>query len=112
VGFLAQLTTREKIIEILRSTNKPLTADELAMVLGSDLTAKDIYEHLSHVAKTLRSRSKGLEVLVMEPPRCRKCGYVFKDLDKPKKPSKCPRCKSEWISPPRFIIMSKTKLDQ
>jgi len=64
---LAQLTTREKIIEILRSTSRPLTADELAMVLGSDLTAKDIYEHLSHVAKTLRSRSKGLEVLVMDP---------------------------------------------
>ncbi|MEM2810799.1 MAG: transcriptional regulator, partial [Candidatus Korarchaeum sp.] len=42
--------------------------------------------------------------LLMEPPQCRKCGYIFKDLKKPRKPSKCPKCGSEWISPPRFTI--------
>ncbi len=97
-------TTRERIIEILESAERPLSAEEIAAMLGGGLTARDIYEHLNHVAKSLSARTRGEKVLLMEPPVCRKCGYVFKDLDKPKKPSKCPRCKSEWISPPRFII--------
>jgi len=98
------LTIRERIIEILKSTRAPLTAEEIIRALGVDIPVRDVYEHLSHIAKTVRSRSQGREVLLMEPPVCRKCGYVFRDLDKPKKPTKCPRCKSEWISPPRFII--------
>ncbi|MFZ8782857.1 MAG: transcriptional regulator [Desulfurococcaceae archaeon] len=98
------LTIRERIIELLRSTSRPLTAREIIEVLGVNITDREVYEHLAHIAKTIRSRSQGREVLLMEPPTCRKCGYVFKDLEKPKKPSRCPRCKSEWISPPRFII--------
>lgn len=96
-------TTREKIVDLLRTTRRPLTVDEIAIALG-DVNPKDIYEHLEHVAKSIYSRSSGREVLLMEPPYCRKCGYVFKDINKPRKPSKCPRCKSEWIAPPRFIV--------
>lgn len=69
-----------------------------------NISVRNVYEHLTYIAKSVWSRSQGREVLLMEPPVCKKCGYVFKDLNKPKKPSKCPRCKSEWISPPRFII--------
>jgi predicted Zn-ribbon and HTH transcriptional regulator len=97
-------TIREKIIEVLKTTSEPLAAEDIIRILGVDISVRDVYEHLIHVAKSVRSRSQGREVLLMEPPVCKKCGYVFKDLDKPKKPSKCPRCKSEWISPPRFII--------
>lgn len=104
---MADLTTREKIIEILRASSRPLTVDEISCNLGSDIDPADIYEHLSHVSKTIRARSNGREILVMEPPTCRKCGYVFRDLKKPRKPSKCPRCKSEWITPPRFLIIRK-----
>ncbi|MEM4718310.1 MAG: transcriptional regulator, partial [Desulfurococcaceae archaeon] len=43
----------------------------------------------------------------LEPPTCRKCGFVFKDLKRPRKPSKCPSCKSEWITPPRFLIIRR-----
>jgi len=99
-------TTREKMIRILRESPKPLTAEDLIVALNSkDLTPKDVYEHLKHVVKTLRG--KGSEVLVMVPPRCRSCGFTFEDLDKPKKPSKCPKCKSERISPPAFKIVSR-----
>ncbi len=101
------MTIRRRIIEILRSTHVPLTAEEIIRVLGVNISVKDIYEHLSHIAKTVHSRSQGREELLMELPVCRKCGYVFRDLSKPKKPTKCPRCKSEWISPPRFIISYK-----
>jgi predicted Zn-ribbon and HTH transcriptional regulator len=98
------LTTRERIIELLRSAREPLTAEDIVRILGLEIPVREVYEHLLHIAKTIRSKSQGREVLLMEPPVCRKCGYVFRDLDKPKKPSRCPRCKSEWISPPRFII--------
>jgi predicted Zn-ribbon and HTH transcriptional regulator len=98
------LTIRERIIELLRSAREPLTAEDIVRILGLEIPVREVYEHLLHIAKTIRSKSHGREVLLMEPPVCRKCGYVFRDLDKPKKPSRCPRCKSEWISPPRFII--------
>lgn len=98
-------TAREKIAKILESTKTPLTVDEIASMLNYEVSPKDIYEHLAHVAKTVRAKSGGRKLLIMEPPTCRKCGYVFKDLEKPKKPSRCPRCKSEWIAPPRFIVI-------
>ncbi|MCD6488577.1 MAG: transcriptional regulator [Desulfurococcales archaeon] len=84
------------------------SVDEIISILGIDLKPRDVYNHLAHIAKTIRRRSNGQEVLVMSYPRCRKCGYIFKSIDKPKKPSRCPRCGSEWIEPPRFsIIVSK-----
>jgi len=105
----AEETTREKMIRILRESPQPLTAEDIIAVLSlEDLTPKDLYEHLKHIAKTVKS--KGEEVLVMVPPRCRSCGFTFKDLDKPKKPSRCPKCKSERISPPAFKIVSRDQV--
>lgn len=96
---------REKIIKLLRESQKPLTVDDILHYLGLDYNERQmIYEDLKHIAKTIRRQSKGREALVMYPPYCRDCGYVFKDLDKPKKPSKCPKCKSQRIAPPSFKI--------
>ena len=98
-------TLREKIKDLLMKTKEPLTVDEIALELGVEReNVKDIYEHLRHVAKTIRRESKGKLLLYMLPPRCRNCGYVFKSLDKPRKPSKCPKCGSQRIDPPKFII--------
>jgi len=97
---------RERIIDILRKTKRPLGAEEIAMILGLELSRKrEIYEHLMHIAKTIRRQSDGKEVLMMELPRCKNCGFIFKGLEKPKEPSKCPKCKSERIEPPRFKIV-------
>ncbi len=99
-------TLREKIKNLLIKTHKPLTVDEIASELDVEkIDVKIIYEHLRHVAKTIRRESKGSLMLYMLPPKCRNCGYVFKNLSKPKKPSKCPRCGSQRIDPPKFIIM-------
>lgn len=101
-------TIREKIIRILEESSTPLSASEIASLLGLDPSdRKLVYEALSHIAKTIRRKSSGSKHLVMIPPHCKKCGYVFKDLDKPRKPSKCPRCKSERIEEPRFAIIEK-----
>ncbi len=85
---------------------RPLTAREIAELVGLDPSTgeREVYEHLRHVAKTLRRRLGGRAALYMVPPSCRDCGYVFTDLTEPRRPSRCPRCKSERISPPRFYI--------
>ncbi len=100
-------TTREKIIKILRDSKEPLTVYEIAIRLGLDVKGCEriIYDHLKHIAKSIWRSSKGKYALFMLPPVCRNCGYVFKDLKEPRKPSKCLRCKSQRIEPPRFKIM-------
>ncbi len=102
------LTLREKIMKLLMESREPLSVDEIAAILG--LSPRDkhlVYDALTHIAKTIKRRSGGKLELVMIPPTCKKCGYVFKDLKKPRKPSRCPRCKSERINPPLFKIISR-----
>jgi len=96
------VSRRERIIELLRSSREPMDVYQIARELGLEPSeAGSVYEDLEHVARSLRSSGMSL---LMEPPTCRSCGYVFKDLKRLRKPSKCPRCKGERISPPRFII--------
>ncbi len=99
-------TVREKIIRVLMETRSPLSAQEIAVLVGLDPRTgeKEVYQHLRHIAKTVRRKSGGRLALYMVPPRCRDCGYVFQDLREPRKPSKCPRCRSQRIEPPRFYI--------
>lgn len=97
------MSQRERIIEVLMASSEPMSVDDIARHLEMDPSeSREIYEHLEHVARTVRAKYG--KTLLMEPPQCRKCGYVFRDLRKPRKPSRCPSCGSEWISPPRFII--------
>lgn len=93
---------RQRMMKFLEITKEPLTAEDIANIF--DIDVNDVYTHLIHIAKTVRRLSNGRKLLLMVPPRCKKCGFMFKDIDKPKKPSRCPRCKSEWIESPRFII--------
>jgi len=102
---VGEVTLRERIIKLLMECEEPLTASEIATALGVNADEVDIYEHLRHIAKTVRRLSNNKMMLYMIPPRCRLCGYVFKDIDRPRKPSKCPVCKSERIEDPRFKIM-------
>ena len=99
-------TIRERITLILTETKDPLTAEEIAILLRENLTTKEIYEHLGHIAKSVR-RNLPRYQLVMRPPYCKKCGYVFKDIRRPRKPSKCPRCTSTWIAGSAFIIIPR-----
>jgi predicted Zn-ribbon and HTH transcriptional regulator len=92
------LTTREKIFFLLEETDKPLTARQIKEILHLD-SEKDVYEHLRHVA--LSAKRKGYK-LVVQYPMCSNCGFVFDD--KLAKPSRCPRCGSTKIAPPRFLI--------
>ncbi len=102
------MSRRERIIEILSSAREPLDVSQIAAALGlSASEAGAIYEDLEHIARSLRRSDK---VLLMIPPACRSCGYVFRDLRRLRRPSKCPRCRGERISSPRFIIKHRNEL--
>ncbi len=100
---------RERIIEILKNSDRPLSVNELAAFLGlNPREAKSLYEDLGHVAKTIYRKSGGREYIAMIPPRCLSCGFVFKDLGRLRRPSRCPKCKSERIAPPSFMYVVKS----
>lgn len=99
------MSRRERIIELLSTTEVPLDVGQIAEALGIDSrSAKMLYEDLEHIARSLKGSGM---ILLMVPPACKACGYVFKDLEKPRRPSKCPRCKSERVTSPRFIIKAR-----
>ncbi|MBS3757907.1 MAG: transcriptional regulator [Desulfobacterales bacterium] len=90
-------TIREDITELL--LQRELDAREISGEIG--VSEKDVVAHLDHISRSLSRR--GLK-LVVTPARCFSCGYTFKDRSRPKKPGRCPKCRSEHIDPPRFSI--------
>ena len=94
------LTRRERIIELLEHTEHPLTPRDICDIL--DIQSESIViEDIEHIAKTVRSKN---QEVIMRPAQCAKCDYLFKSRGTPKRPSRCPKCKSEWIIAPAFLI--------
>jgi predicted Zn-ribbon and HTH transcriptional regulator len=90
-------TARQRIAELLRA--EELTAHELSQQAG--VPEREVAEHLRHLEHTL---SHGAERLRTLAPHCIPCGFVFEARQKHGRPSRCPRCKSERLSRPRFRI--------
>lgn len=95
----ATATQRQRIVELLEGSE--WSFEELRRELA--VPAWALEEDLRHVDKSLR---RGHARLRVEPARCLACGFVFQDRA-PRHfhaPSRCPRCRSERISQPRFRI--------
>ncbi len=60
---------------------------------------KEVLDHLQHISKSAHPKR-----LTMEPARCQRCGFTFKKRERLSAPSRCPLCKSESITPPRYQI--------
>ena len=91
-------TARQRIIELL--TDARLSSCQLAQMVG--LSERQVEEHLTHVAKTIaRDRTRRF---ILEPAMCPNCDFVFRERTKLTRPSRCPRCRSEGISAPRYGI--------
>jgi predicted Zn-ribbon and HTH transcriptional regulator len=93
----ATQTVRQRILQLLRE--EELTAHELSQRAG--LREREVAEHLRHLEHTL---SHGPERLRTVTPECVACGFRFEARQKHSRPSRCPRCKSERLSSPRFRI--------
>ena len=90
------MTRREEIEELLRQ--RPWNPKDLADYFGAPM--KEIIEDLEHVR---RSTQPPL-MFKFQPPKCRDCGFLFKERSKMKTPSKCPKCMSESINQGRYFV--------
>jgi len=89
-------TVRQDMVDLI--TACPRTPREFAEWTG--LRVRDVLDHLEHIR---RSQKKSFHI---EPAECGKCGFVFRDRQRINTPSRCPKCRSEQISEPRFSIES------
>jgi len=90
-------TIRQKIISLLSGAE--LSAWEISGELG--ISEKEVYEHLSHIARSVASQNK---TVLITPAICLRCGYVFEDRTRFTCPGRCPQCKKSHIQSPTFRI--------
>ena len=87
---------RKDLLNIL--TAQPRSVSSVARELG--LARGDVEDDLRHLIRS--ARAAGHRVIV-EPARCRKCGFTFAE-DKLSKPGKCPACRGTWLYEPQISI--------
>ncbi|HSA61323.1 MAG TPA: hypothetical protein VLE03_03715 [Nitrospiraceae bacterium] len=91
-------TPRQRIVDLLTGTR--LSSRQLAHILG--IAERQVEDHLIHVVKSLaRDRTRRF---ILEPSTCPDCGFVFRDRTKLTRPSRCPICRGEGITAPRYGI--------
>jgi hypothetical protein len=91
-------TPRQRIIDMITGTR--LSSHQLAQMLG--IRERQVEEHLTHVVKTIaRDKAKRF---TLDPAFCRDCDFVFRDRRRLTSPSRCPLCRSEAITAPRYGI--------
>lgn len=91
-------TPRQRIMSLL--AGRILSARDLAELVG--IPERQVEDHLTHIVKTLgRDQNRSF---VLQPSECLACGFVFRDRQRMTCPSRCPQCRSEGITPPRFEI--------
>ena len=77
----------------------PRDARELSQILG--IKEKEVYEHLAHVAKSVKAQKKKLTV---HPFSCLTCGFVFENRRRFTRPGRCPKCKDSRVEYPLYKI--------
>lgn len=90
------LTIRQKMIRLLEQGT--MTARELSKALR--ISEKEVIAHLGHAARSVQPPKR----LIIEPPVCQKCGFVFRNRRRFSSPSRCPECRHEGITRPEFSI--------
>ena len=88
-------TLRKEIAEAIEQ--EPLDLREISQLFR--IREREVLDHLQHISRSVHPKR-----LTMEPAQCRRCGFVFKKRERLSTPSRCPICKSESISPPRYRI--------
>jgi predicted Zn-ribbon and HTH transcriptional regulator len=77
----------------------PHTTRDLSRELG--VSEREVVRHLEHLERTLRESGAKL---VVDPPACLGCGFVFRKRERLNRPSRCPLCRGERLSPARFVV--------
>jgi predicted Zn-ribbon and HTH transcriptional regulator len=79
------MTFRRDLVKMLSA--QPRSASSLARELGLD--RRDVEDDLRHAIRSARAAG---HTIVIEPAKCKQCGFVFGE-DRLAKPGKCPECK-------------------
>jgi transcriptional regulator len=83
------MTFRRQLLDLL--SVEPRSVSSIARELG--LKRSDVEDDLHHL---IRSAGAAGHRVVVEPARCRACGFTF-DEQKLAKPGKCPACRGTWL---------------
>lgn len=94
-------TARQRMLELLEG--QELSSRSLAELLS--IPVRDVEDHLTHLVKTVRHHSD--KQFLLSPSQCQDCGFVFGQRTRLTQPSRCPQCRSEFITPPRYRILAK-----
>src|SRR5439155_20578233 len=79
------MSVRRDLVKML--SVQPRSVSSIAREMGLD--RGDVEDHLRHAIRS--ARAAGHRVIV-EPAKCRQCGFMFNE-DKVSKPGKCPECR-------------------
>jgi hypothetical protein len=79
------MTFRRDLVKMLSA--QPRSASSIARELGLD--RRDVEDELRHAIRSARAAG---HTIVIEPAKCKQCGFVFSE-DRLAKPGKCPECK-------------------
>jgi len=90
-------TLREQMMMLL--SENEMSAREISSAVG--IGEKEVYDHLFHISRSIRSQGKKL---VIRPSECMGCGYVFEKRKRFTRPGRCPLCKSEHIKQPLYRV--------
>jgi transcriptional regulator len=91
------VTHRRLLLELVSS--EPRTLSSLSRELGLD--KRGMEDDLRHMIRS--ALAAGHDVIV-EPARCRSCGFLF-DEDRLTKPGKCPSCRGSRILEPLIRVV-------
>ena len=91
---------RKDLIDML--LGNPMTVTRIARLV--DESPSRVADDLCHLFRSLKHTDYRA---VVEPARCRACGFEFSE-GKLNKPSKCPECHSTWLMEPKIEIRYKT----
>ncbi|HMU56191.1 MAG TPA: hypothetical protein PKA61_14375 [Nitrospira sp.] len=94
-------TLRQQLSLLLTGTFRP--ARQLAEL--ASISEREVEEHLAHIVRSLaRDRTRRF---MLRPSACHDCGFAFRDRTRLTRPSRCPRCRSEAISAPEYMIETR-----
>jgi transcriptional regulator len=95
------VTVRKLLLDLL--SEQPRSVSSLARELG--MPRNDLEDQLRHA---IRSAQAAGHRIVVEPARCKGCGFTFAD-DKLAKPSRCPACKGSRLFEAQVSVLAEPR---
>ena len=91
-------TIRQQMMALL--SEQSMNGRELSKAMG--IREREVYDHLTHIARSVARRGKRLTILPFE---CMSCGYEFRERKRFTPPGRCPNCKQGHVERPTYSII-------